>query len=341
MPQDRDFKKIVRRRMSKTGESYTAARAKLTGSRPAPPRPDSKTGIYPFGAFDESAKGVLVAAQAEAVKARTGLIGPEHLLLGLVRQRSGGAPRLLRALGVRAPAVRAALRSKGLRRVQHPAGRIIPAASTKRVLEQAMVEAGQRGSDQVGTEHLLLGILYETREPAAQVLAELGMTVDRVAAMIESRSAPAGAGRTRRAVPPSTVHPAPTEGVAAVLQRGRNAALKEGAMFFRSDHLLGQLVARDSQTPALLDLLRAVGTDLEELRRRLRPPRRVTRLEAEIWRLRRAEDEAIRPEDGELAQKLLVEEKGLRDRLAPALDAWNEGWAAGRPATRPATESPG
>jgi ATP-dependent Clp protease ATP-binding subunit ClpA len=335
MPEDRDFKKIVRRRMSKTGESYTAARARLVGAPPAAPRPpDSKSGLFPLGTFDEGAKGILVAAQAEAVKARTGLIAPEHLLLGLLRQRKGGAAPLLRALGVHAPAVRAALQSQGLRRVEHPAGRVIPAASTKRVIEQALVEAGQRGSEQVGAEHLLLGILYETGEPAARALAELGATAERVAAMVKGRSVPARAGGTRPAVPPSTVHPAPTSGVAAVLQRGRNAALKEGAMFFRSDHLLSQLVARDSQTPALLDLLRAVGTDLEELRRRLRPPRRVTRLEAEIWRRRRAEDEAIRQGNGELARKLLVEEKGLRDRLAPALDAWNEGWAAGRPATR-------
>jgi hypothetical protein len=328
MPQDRDFKKIVRRRMSKTGESYTAARAKLTGAPPAvPPRPDSKTGLFPLGTFDESAKGVLVAAQSEAAKARTGLIGPEHLLLGLIRQRKGGAGPLLRALGVRAPAVRAALNSKGLRRVEHPAGRVIPATSTKRVIEQALVEAGQRGSERVGTEHLLLAILYETGEPAAQVLAELGITAERVAAMVKGPPAPPGPGRTTPPVPSSTVHPAPTSGVADVLQQGRNAALKEGAMLFRSDHVLSKLVARDSPTPALLDLLRAVGTDLEELRRRLRPPRRVTRLEAEIWRLRRAEDEAIRQGHDELARKLLVEEKGLRDRLARGLDAWNDGWA--------------
>jgi phage shock protein A len=52
----------------------------------------------------------------------------------------------------------------------------------------------------------------------------------------------------------------------------------------------------------------------------------VTRLEDEIWRLRHEEDAAVRRGDETLARRLLHEEKGLRDRLARALDAWNEGW---------------
>jgi len=46
MPKDKDLKRLIRARMTKTGESYTAARANLvTGpaspaSDPAPPLPD-------------------------------------------------------------------------------------------------------------------------------------------------------------------------------------------------------------------------------------------------------------------------------------------------------------
>lgn len=97
-------------------------------------------------------------------------------------------------------------------------------------------------------------------------------------------------------------------------------------MFFRSDHMLSHLVAVNSPTPALLGLLEAVGADLGELRRRLRPPRRVTRLEAEIWRLRREEDAAVEGGHDERARTLLGEEAKVRDRLAGALDAWNDGW---------------
>jgi hypothetical protein len=328
MPRDRDFKKIVRRRMTKTGESYTAARARL-----ARPTPEGSTALLPVELFDEPAKQVLATAQAEAAKAQAGLILPEHLLLGLVRERRGGGARVLRALGVRAPALRMALRARAPQRVHHPAGRIIPAASTRRVLNQAMHEAEQQGRQQVMTEDLLAGIFCETDDVSCKVLAELGATADRAAPLIAALAAP----RRRRGAPapaasPPKPHPVATGGLADALQRGRNAAHREGAMFFRSDHMLSELVAIDSPTPALVGLLGAIGADLGQLRRRLRPPRRVTRLEAEIWRLRQQEDDAVRGGDEERARTLLDEEARLRVRLAAALDAWNDGWA--RPPAR-------
>jgi ClpA/ClpB-like protein len=321
MPRDRDFKKVVRRRMAKTGESYTAARAQLVD---APP-PATPSGMYPFERFHENARHVLATAQAEAQKAGVGLILPQHLLLGLLRVRQGIAARVLKALGVRAPALRALLKARGPQRVHHPAGRIIPATSTKRVIEQAFHQAQQGGSQLVGTEHLLLAIYGETDDPACQVLAELGATAERAAPLI---AAPPPPRRLRGASPPKPMpHPAPTGGVASAIQRGRNAAEAEGAMLFRSDHLLSQLVGRDSPTPALVDLLRACGADLDELRRRLRPPRQVTRLEGQIWRLRHEEDSAVRRSEEERARELLAEEARLRERLAAALDSWNASWA--------------
>ncbi len=327
MPRDRDFKKIVRRRMSKTGESYTAARANLAPTPQAAP-----SGMYPFDRFHDSAKEALATAQAEAVKAGAGLILPEHVLLGLLRSRRGIAARVLSTLGVRAPEVRARLKARGPQRVHHPAGRIIPADSTKRVIEQAFHAAKQIGSERVGTEHLLLGIYSEPDDAASQVLAQLGATAERTAPLL---AAPPPAPRRRRTSPPQPIPGLPpTSGLASAIQRGRNAAVAEGAMFFRGDHLLSQLVGRESPTPALADLLRASGTDLDELRRRLRPPRRVKLLEAEIWRLRQEEDAAVRAGEEERAKGLLADEARLRDQLAAALDAWNDGWSKPRPNPR-------
>ncbi len=320
MPQDGDFKKIVRQRMVKTGESYSAARSKLVG-----PQTASKSGMYPFDRFDHGAKEALRIAQAEAEKEQAGMILPQHILIGLLRQ--GRSRTVLRALGVRTPGVRATLKARGPIRIHHPAGRIIPAASTKRVIDQALHEAEQRGSQQVTTEHLLLAIFCETDDPACQVLSELGATAERAAPLLAAPQ-PGRRDRTAQApTPQPQPYPVATGGLAAAMQRGRNAAQTEEAMFFRSDHMLGQLVARNSQTPALVALLQAVGADVDQLRRRLRPPRRVTRLEAEIWRLRHRQDSAVRDGDDDLARRLLDTERGLRDQLAVALDAWNAGWS--------------
>ena len=40
MPSDKDFKRLVRARMTRTGEAYTAARAQLVRKRQPPPSPD-------------------------------------------------------------------------------------------------------------------------------------------------------------------------------------------------------------------------------------------------------------------------------------------------------------
>ncbi len=322
MTRDRDFKKLVRRRMEKTGESYTAARARLR------PEPDSKTGMYPFEMFDEGAKEVVAGAQALAHKESNGMILPQHLLLAILRARKGGGAGVLRRLGVQVPALRGALRAHPARVLKHPAGRIIPAAGTRRVLEEAVRWASEQGSDKVRSEHLLAGLFCETEEPAYLALADLGVTAEQARPHILELDRAGAPAKPRRArpVPQPVPHPAATGGLEAAIREARSAAHREGAMFFRSDHMLSRLVAADSQTPALPGLLEAVGADLTELRRRLKPPRRVTRLEAEVWKLRRQEDDAIRDGDEDRARRLMAEEAGLRDHLASALDAWNESW---------------
>ena len=49
----------------------------------------------------------------------------------------------------------------------------------KRVLAYAFEEAERFGHQQVGTEHVLLGLLREKTSKAADVLNELGVTLER------------------------------------------------------------------------------------------------------------------------------------------------------------------
>src|SRR5205807_400903 len=60
LTRDSDFKRVVRARMRRTGESYMAARARLTQGfrprQPSPPSPPISTGgrgMYPFERFTE------------------------------------------------------------------------------------------------------------------------------------------------------------------------------------------------------------------------------------------------------------------------------------------------
>jgi ATP-dependent Clp protease ATP-binding subunit ClpA len=60
-----------------------------------------------FERFTADARAVVVAAQAEARALRHGVIGTEHLLLGMLAERDGPAAALLAGWGLDADAVRA------------------------------------------------------------------------------------------------------------------------------------------------------------------------------------------------------------------------------------------
>src|SRR6266540_1033461 len=60
----------------------------------------------PFDRFNDRAKRVLALAQDEAIRLNHNYIGPEHLLLGLVREGEGVAARVLDSLGVQLSVVR-------------------------------------------------------------------------------------------------------------------------------------------------------------------------------------------------------------------------------------------
>jgi len=323
VPRDRDFKKLVRRRMSKTGESFTAARAQLLGlsSTRTPSSRQGETSMYPFDRFTEAAKDVLACAQQEAEASGTGYIGTEHLLLGLLTC-GGAAAAALQRLGVEAQPVLDTIKSRLGSEEPYQAGRVLPARRVKTVIELAF---GEAGASHVGTEHLLLGILSEGGGVGARVLTEFGVTIDRAREAVSVVLAQGAPQVTRRAFGPSTGMPS-TLGVHRVFEGARQSAAKEGAILLRSDHLLGALVQRGSPAPALLALLAAVGADLDALRRRLKPPRRITQLEGEIWRLRQQKEEAAAAGDEGALAGLRQREGVLRDQLARSLDAWQARW---------------
>src|SRR5579859_4086321 len=66
-------------------------------------------GMGHFDKFTERARKVLSFSQEEARRLNHHYIGTEHLLLGLLRERDGGAANVLRSLGVELEAVRNAV----------------------------------------------------------------------------------------------------------------------------------------------------------------------------------------------------------------------------------------
>jgi ATP-dependent Clp protease ATP-binding subunit ClpC len=145
-------------------------------------------GKYPFERFSEDGKQTLVLAQEEAERAGSSYIGTEHLLLGLLRLRTGSAHRALKRLGVDALSVRRALESLP-RPDQPPTGQIIPTSRVKRVIEVAFNESRRMKSSHVESGHLLIGVAMEGEGIAALVLKDRGVTAQMVVAAVAGETA--------------------------------------------------------------------------------------------------------------------------------------------------------
>jgi ATP-dependent Clp protease ATP-binding subunit ClpC len=130
--------------------------------------------------FTKHARQVLQIAQEEAIRLNHNYVGTEHLLLGLVKEESGLASRVLREMGVSSPDTVRAVERMAPRNPRPPFGRPTLTPRTKRVIELAVEEARQMGHPFIGTEHLLLGLISEDEGIAAEVLHGLGVSFDRV-----------------------------------------------------------------------------------------------------------------------------------------------------------------
>src|SRR6185295_9160414 len=135
----------------------------------------------PFDRFNDRAKRVLALAQDEAIRFNHNYIGPEHLLLGLVREGEGAAARALDSLGVELSKVRVSVESIiGRGDSTTTPSEITLSPRTKKVIELAIDEARRLGHSHVGTEHLLLGLVREGGHVGAKALESLGVTLDKV-----------------------------------------------------------------------------------------------------------------------------------------------------------------
>jgi ATP-dependent Clp protease ATP-binding subunit ClpC len=150
-----------------------------------------------FNRFTKETRRCVVAAVEEARMLGHDSIGDEDLLLGILRADEGVAAEALSSLGVTLEGARKesegmlsdALSSVGIswEEVRREAGdafemripdyRKIPfSPKAKKGLERALREAVRLRDNQLGTEHVLLGILRNEDGTAIRMLARLGLS---------------------------------------------------------------------------------------------------------------------------------------------------------------------
>ena len=128
-----------------------------------------------FERYTEKARRVIFFARYEASQYGSAFIETEHLLLGLMREDKALANRFLRSHGS-IESIRKEIESRITIRERISTSVEVPLSQEcKRILNLATEEAERLGHKNVGTEHLLLGILREEKCFGAEILLERGM----------------------------------------------------------------------------------------------------------------------------------------------------------------------
>jgi ATP-dependent Clp protease ATP-binding subunit ClpC len=129
--------------------------------------------------FTDRVRKVLAMAREEAIRLQHDYVGTEHILLGLIREGEGVAAAVLTNLSVDLDQITERIEESVRRgKATIALGELPYTSRAKKVLEFAMAEARELNHSYVGTEHLLLGLLREEKGIAAEVLNQLGVTLE-------------------------------------------------------------------------------------------------------------------------------------------------------------------
>ena len=135
--------------------------------------------------YSEQLHNVLLYSSQEAERLGNNYVGPEHLLLGILRNGNGKAIDILNVSHVNLLKIKQIIESK-IRTDLDPSGTEIPnLKSTERIKKIMELETRSLSAEIADTEHLLLAILKEKNNLAGDVLLAEHLTYDQVKAYIE------------------------------------------------------------------------------------------------------------------------------------------------------------
>src|SRR4030066_1511928 len=139
------------------------------------------------GNFSDRLQEVIRLSREEALRLGHDYIGTEHLLLGIIREGEGIAVKILRNLGVDLyklkKAIEHSVRTSG---GTLTIGNIPLTKQAEKVVKITYLEAKLYKSDVIGTEHLLLSLLRDDANIAAQLLHQFNIHYDVVRAELDN-----------------------------------------------------------------------------------------------------------------------------------------------------------
>lgn len=127
-------------------------------------------------------------SKEEAERLGNNYIGPEHLLLGIIRDGEGPAIEALQSLNVDIAYVKHYIESRIREDNDTLVGQDIPlTGQTERILKMICLEARALHSDEIGTEHLLLAIMKNNVNLATEALQSNNTNYSQVLSVIKKK----------------------------------------------------------------------------------------------------------------------------------------------------------
>lgn len=132
--------------------------------------------------YSEQLNNVFAYSLQEAERLGNAYVGPEHLLLGLIRENNNHAVALMLQLGVDVNNAKQRIEAM-VRTENEPAGTDIPMLkSTEKIKKIMELEARSMAAEAADTEHLLLAILKDRNNLAVDVLNADNLTYEKLIA---------------------------------------------------------------------------------------------------------------------------------------------------------------
>ena len=136
-----------------------------------------------FEQYTEHAREVLAHARQEAQKFHHDHIGTEHILLGLLEVKTGVGADILAHRNVDLKHAKQEVKKlviPGSPEIDEKLPALPRTRHAHELLDDAVEEARRLRHNYIGTEHLLLALLYEKEGRGARVLGNLGLKLEEV-----------------------------------------------------------------------------------------------------------------------------------------------------------------
>lgn len=134
-----------------------------------------------YSQFTEKAKKVLILSEKIASRMRVGYVGTEHLLLGLIKEGTGVAARVLADNGVDEVKLVEMIRDLiAPDNMVSTMGKDGYSPRAVRVMDEAHRQAERFNMSQTGTEHLLLAMIREGENVAVRLLNTMGISLQKI-----------------------------------------------------------------------------------------------------------------------------------------------------------------